>query len=169
MGVVLDVDESPGMGEHVTQFFLGRQAADHVGGRGRDPGTAHGPDGQPGRSGRARKARVPIAFVAVDLLALDDEPLLGVPLLERKRLLESVLPESTRVRRTPFVREPAGSFMITWRSAGFGGLAYKEAEQPLPPGRPQRRLVAHRDAAPLRRAAARRPLASAAPSPPVVR
>jgi ATP-dependent DNA ligase len=77
---------------------------------------------------------VAIALVAVDLLALGDEPLLDIPLLERKRLLESVLREGPRIRRTPFVREPAGSFIITWRSLGFGGLAYKEANSRYRPG-----------------------------------
>jgi ATP-dependent DNA ligase len=134
-GVVLEVDEGPGMGEHVTQFFLGKQAADYLGGRGHVPGgstartisqveadTAEGP--------------APIAFVAVDLVAIDDEPLFEVPLLERKRLLESVLPEGECVRRTPFVREPAGSFIRTWRSTGFRGLAYKEANSRYRPGTP---------------------------------
>jgi len=135
LGVVLDVDESPGMGEHVTQFFLGKQAADHVGGRGRVPGR---PTARTVSQVEAAAAEgpVPIAFVAVDLLALDDEPLLELPLLERKRLLESALPESGRVRRTAFVREPAGSFVITWRSLGFGGLAYKEANSRYHPGAP---------------------------------
>jgi bifunctional non-homologous end joining protein LigD len=70
----------------------------------------------------------------VDLLVLDDHPLLDVPLLERKRLLESALAEGERVRRTPYVREPAGSFIISWRSAGFGGLAYKAANSRYRPG-----------------------------------
>jgi len=39
-----------------------------------------------------------LAVVAVDLLWLDDESLFDVPLLERKRILESVLPESDLVR-----------------------------------------------------------------------
>jgi ATP-dependent DNA ligase len=62
--------------------------------------------------------------------------LLDVPLLERKRLLESVLAEGERVRRTTFVREPAGSFIITWRSVGFGGLVHKEANSRYHPGVP---------------------------------
>src|SRR5207244_12443542 len=40
-----------------------------------------------------------IAIVVVDLLSLDDQPLLDVPLLERKRILESVIVESEFVRR----------------------------------------------------------------------
>ena len=135
VGVVLEVDESPGMGEHMTQFLLGNKAAEYVGGRGNVPGR---PTARTIAQAEATAAAepVPIAFVAVDLLALDDDPLLEVPLLERKRLLESALAEGGRVRRTPYVREPAGSFIITWRSAGFGGLAYKAANSRYHPGSP---------------------------------
>jgi ATP-dependent DNA ligase len=133
VGIALDIDGSPGVSEHVTQFFLGRQAADAMGGRGRVPGRATARTiGQV--EAVATAAPVPIAFVAIDLLALDNEVLLDVPLLERKRLLESVLREGDRVRRTQYVREPAGSFIITWRSFGFGGLAHKEANSRYHPG-----------------------------------
>ncbi len=133
VGVDFDLDQTPGLGEHVTQFFMGKRAADAVAGRGQIPGrvTAR-------TIGQAEAAAagepVPIAFVAVDLLVLDEDDLRDVPLLERKRLLESVLPEGPRVRRTTFVREPAGSFIITWRALGFGGLAYKEANSRYHPG-----------------------------------
>ena len=133
VGIVLDVETSPGIGEHMTQLLLGRRASGAVGGRGRAPGRpTAGTIGQ--AEAVAAEGPVPIAFVAVDLVALDGEPLLEVPLLERKRLLESVLPEGERVRRSPFVREPAGTFIITWRALGFGGLAYKEANSRYHPG-----------------------------------
>ncbi|MEO7665000.1 MAG: hypothetical protein ABIV26_07710 [Candidatus Limnocylindrales bacterium] len=48
----------------------------------------------------------PTAFVAVDLLWLDGEPLLDVPLQERKRLLDSILVDGEIVRRTVTVRPP---------------------------------------------------------------
>jgi ATP-dependent DNA ligase len=134
-GVALDLYESPAMSEHMAQFFLGKKGADLVSGRGTVPGAATGRTvSQVEAAVKAGPAT--ITFVAVDLLALDDDPLLDVPLLERKRLLESVLAESDKVRRTPFVREPAGSFIITWRSAGFGGLAYKTANSRYRPGDP---------------------------------
>jgi bifunctional non-homologous end joining protein LigD len=135
VGVTLDVDGTPGVGEHVTQFFLGSRAADAMGGRGQVPGRATARTiGQV--EAVAGAAPVPIAYVAIDLLALDDEPLLDVPLLERKRLLESVLAEGDRVRRTSYVREPAGSFIITWRALGFGGVVHKEANSRYHPGAP---------------------------------
>lgn len=68
----------------------------------------------------------PIAFVAVDLLAIDDSVLLDVPLLERKRLLDGALRQSEIVRVTPFVRLPLGSFLPSWRSLGFDALIYKD-------------------------------------------
>ncbi len=133
IGVDFDVTQTPSMGEHTAQFFLGKQAAEYVGARGQIPGRATART-----IGAAEAAAdappVPIAFVAIDLLVVDDDDLLSVPLLERKRLLESVLPEGARIRRTPFVREPAGGFIMTWRSLGFGGLAYKEANSRYRPG-----------------------------------
>ncbi len=133
IGVDFDIDQTPGVGEHVTQFFLGGKAADAMAGRGQMPGRSTARTVVQAEAAAAAEP-VPVAFVAVDLLVLDDEDLRDVPLLERKRLLESVLPEGPRVRRTTFVREPAGSFIITWRALGFGGLAYKEANSRYHPG-----------------------------------
>lgn len=75
-----------------------------------------------------------VAFVAVDLLWLDDEALLDVPLLERKRILESVLPESHLVRVGIHVRPPVDAWLGSWRSFGFNRLAYKAANSRYIPG-----------------------------------
>jgi ATP-dependent DNA ligase len=123
--------EIPSFSEHASQFFLGRRGAELMSasagleraGRARIPAPAE--DNSEG---------APIAFVAVDLVALDGETLVEIPLLERKRLLESVLMEGNLVRRTPYVRHPAGTFIVTWRSFGFGGLAYKAANSRYLPG-----------------------------------
>jgi len=69
----------------------------------------------------------PIAFVAIDLLQIDGARLLDVPLLERKRLLDGSLEQSSLVRITPYVRPPIGSFVATWRGAGFNSMVYKSA------------------------------------------
>lgn len=77
-----------------------------------------------------------VVFVAVDMLALDGESLLDVPLLERKRLLESVLVEGDRVRRGIHVRPPVDVWLSTWRTLGFRSLAYKDANSRYRPGEP---------------------------------
>lgn len=77
-----------------------------------------------------------ISFVATDLLWLDDTSLLDVPLLERRRLLESVLVESDSVRVGAFIRPPIESWVSSWRSMGFGGLTYKAANSRYLPGEP---------------------------------
>jgi ATP dependent DNA ligase domain len=76
----------------------------------------------------------PLAFAAIDLLMLDGDPILDAPLLERKRLLASVISETRLVRLTPYVRPPVDSWIISWRSAGFRALAYKDANSRYQPG-----------------------------------
>lgn len=77
-----------------------------------------------------------VAFVAVDLLMLDNETLFDVPLLERKRLLDGVLIESQLVRRGIHVRLPINVWLITWRSLGFRAMAYKDVNSRYRPGMP---------------------------------
>jgi hypothetical protein len=75
-----------------------------------------------------------LALVAVDLLWLDDESLCDVPLLERKRILEAVVPESDVVRVGIHVRPPIDAWLGSWRSFGFQRLAYKSANSRYVPG-----------------------------------
>ena len=72
---------------------------------------------------------------------LDDEPLLSVPLLERKRILESVVDESRLVRRGIYVRPPIDSWMGSWRSFGFKRIAFKGANSRYMPGTPNAEWV----------------------------
>lgn len=78
----------------------------------------------------------PTAFIAVDLLWLDDDSLLDVPLLERKRLLDAVLQDGEIVRRTVSVRPPVEQWYAQWRALGFSALAVKAANSRYLPGRP---------------------------------
>jgi hypothetical protein len=78
--------------------------------------------------------RGPAALVAVDLLWLDDESICDVPLLERRRILESVLPESELVRIGVFVKPPVDPWLGGWRAVGFSRLAYKGANSRYTPG-----------------------------------
>jgi ATP-dependent DNA ligase len=77
-----------------------------------------------------------VVFVAVDLLMLDDEALLDVPLLERKRLLDAILVEGPLVRRGIHVRLPIDVWVGTWRSLGFRSIAFKDANSRYRPGTP---------------------------------
>jgi len=77
-----------------------------------------------------------VSFVATDLLWLDDTSILDVPLLERRRLLESAIAESDVVRVGAFVRPPIDSWVTSWRSMGFTGLTYKAANSRYLPGEP---------------------------------
>ena len=74
------------------------------------------------------------AFVALDLLSLDNQQLFDVPLLERKRLLEATISESELVRLSPVVRPPLRQWFATWRSAGFKGLIIKASNSRYEPG-----------------------------------
>ncbi len=76
----------------------------------------------------------PLAFVAVDILSVDGQALLDIPLLERKRLLDSVLRESDLVRRCAYVRPPVDTWLASWRALGFRELAYKSANGRYLPG-----------------------------------
>ncbi|MBI2777108.1 MAG: hypothetical protein HYX57_07575 [Chloroflexi bacterium] len=88
----------------------------------------------------ARRVRLhatsPTAFVAVDLLWLDGEPLVDLPLQERKRLLESVLLDHELVRRTMAVRPPVETWFAQWRALGFREMAVKGANSRYTPGHP---------------------------------
>lgn len=75
-----------------------------------------------------------IAFVAVDMLVLDGTELLDLPLLERKRLLESVVLESELVRTSPFVRPPLERWLPSWQAIGFKGAVLKAANGRYAPG-----------------------------------
>ncbi|MFL5648032.1 MAG: hypothetical protein ACJ776_06535 [Chloroflexota bacterium] len=75
-----------------------------------------------------------ISYVATDLLWLDDTLLVDIPLLERRRILESVLGESDLVRIGAFIRPPIMSWVGSWKAQGFDGLTYKAANSRYHPG-----------------------------------
>jgi hypothetical protein len=76
----------------------------------------------------------PVNLVAVDLLWLDGQWLLDVPLLERKRLLAAVLPGDPIVRASMYVRPPIETWIGSWRAQGFRSLAFKGANSRYRPG-----------------------------------
>jgi hypothetical protein len=75
-----------------------------------------------------------VNLVLVDLLWLDGQWLLDVPLLERKRVLDSIVTPEQLVRVGPYVREPLRSWIGSWRAQGFGGMTFKAANSRYRPG-----------------------------------
>ena len=74
------------------------------------------------------------AFVAVDLLELDGQPLYDVPFLERRRVLASVIEEGARVRLSPAVRVPIHNWLAAWRASGFEHYIAKHVNSRYRPG-----------------------------------
>jgi bifunctional non-homologous end joining protein LigD len=109
----LDADQAVLDGVWTAQPFIGvGSAAAHLAEALEEEGLAEElPD--PRQTERAR------AFVAVDLVELDGELLHDVPYLERRRLLESVVLETSQVRVTPSVTRPVEHWVAAWRIAGF--------------------------------------------------
>jgi ATP dependent DNA ligase domain len=119
------LDASPSSGELLTQTFLGLRRHKHA-------------EEELRREVEAR-ARLfapddRVTLLVTDLLYLDGTWLLDIPLLERRRLLESVLPGDELVRPGPYVRPPIGSWLGSWRSQGFTGITFKEANSRYRPG-----------------------------------
>jgi hypothetical protein len=118
-------EEIPTMAGQMTRLF--------VGGRGLRPKVRGGPT-EADVADRELTADDVINLVLTDLLWLDGEWLLDVPLLERRRVLESVVEPSALVRSGPFVRYPIDSWVASWRAQGFRGLTVKAANSRYKPG-----------------------------------
>jgi len=76
----------------------------------------------------------PAALVATDLLWIDGQSLLDVPLMERKRVLESAIDERELVRRSMVVRPPVETWFAQWRALGFEEVTFKAANGRYRPG-----------------------------------
>jgi bifunctional non-homologous end joining protein LigD len=73
-------------------------------------------------------------FSAFDLLEIDGDPLVSVPLLERKRHLEGLLTPSPNVRLTPFVARGLRAWRETLSGLGFTRVVLKDWNSPYSPG-----------------------------------
>ena len=76
----------------------------------------------------------PAALVATDLLWIDGQSLLDVPLMERKRVLESALDERELVRHSMAVRPPVETWFAQWRALGFEEVTFKGSNGRYRPG-----------------------------------
>lgn len=73
-------------------------------------------------------------FIAFDLLRIDGTSLLDVPLLERKRILESIIDEGDLMRVSAHVRPPIDTWIGTWKAMGLRGGILKAANSRYRPG-----------------------------------
>lgn len=89
-------------------------------------------DGQGNEVVRARPAR--LVYAAFDLLEVDGESLLDVPLMERKRHLEGVLVPGDQVRLTPYVTRNLKAWGDTLKEQGFRRAVIKDPNSPYSPG-----------------------------------
>jgi bifunctional non-homologous end joining protein LigD len=77
-------------------------------------------------------------FAAFDLLEVDGDSLLEVPLLERRRHLEGVLAPSLNVRLTPYVSRGLRSWRDTLAAQGFRRVVLKNWNSTYAAGRTTR-------------------------------
>ena len=73
-------------------------------------------------------------FSAFDLLEVDGDSLLRVPLLERKRHLEGLITPSVNVRLTPYVARGLRSWRETLSGLGFKRIVLKDWNSTYSPG-----------------------------------
>jgi bifunctional non-homologous end joining protein LigD len=77
----------------------------------------------------------PLVYQVFDLLYLDGRSLLGVPLEDRKRLLRSVLRETSRVRYASHVIGDGEAFMAAAETRGLEGIVAKLRRSRYEPGK----------------------------------
>ena len=112
--------------ERVKHVFIGESPLSGKRAALRQADDARAPAPDPGNA--------PAALVATDLLWIDGQSLLDVPLLERKRVLESALDERELVRRSMVVRPPVETWFAQWRALGFEEVTFKAANGRYRPG-----------------------------------
>jgi len=81
-----------------------------------------------------REPKPRTVFAAFDLLEVDGESLITVPLLERKRHLESVLKSSPNVRLTAYRARDLHAWRETLLEQGFRRAVLKQWNSPYSPG-----------------------------------
>jgi bifunctional non-homologous end joining protein LigD len=80
------------------------------------------------------KGRVPVQFIAFDLLWLDGQPLLDLPLVERRARLDEVLVETRDIRLSQVVEGVGTEFFEQVKALKLEGMVAKRAASPYRPG-----------------------------------
>ena len=74
------------------------------------------------------------AYVVIDVVELEGEFLGDLPYQERRRLLNGLVSEGVRLRVTPSVKLPLGSWFHAWRENGFTKAVAKHVNSRYEPG-----------------------------------
>ncbi len=88
----------------------------------------------------ARAVDVPVAYVVFDLLHLDGHDLLGLPLADRRHLLEQVLDPGPRWRISP-THDDGPAILEAATARGLEGLVAKRLESTYEPGKRTRSWI----------------------------
>jgi len=83
---------------------------------------------------RRRSAEVPVAYVVFDLLHLDGNDLTGLPLRDRRRLLDQVLEPGSRWRCSP-LHHDGPALLEAATAAGLEGVVAKRLDSKYEPGK----------------------------------
>ncbi len=110
---------------------------DRAGLRGPEAATRRRSPDAPRLSAEERAA-IPLAYMAFDLLYLDGQLLLDVPLHERKRLLRRRLRDHALVRFASHVEAEGAAFMQAAAHRGLEGVVAKRRDSPYQAGRRSR-------------------------------
>lgn len=82
----------------------------------------------------AKAAEVPVTYVVFDLLHLDGTDLMGLPLAERRRLLDQVLDPGPRWQRSP-LHDDGEALLEAARAQGLEGVVAKRLDSVYEPGK----------------------------------
>jgi DNA ligase D-like protein (predicted ligase) len=82
--------------------------------------------------------RLPVTYMVFDLLYLNGEGFLHVPLLKRKQALREILRESDQVVESKFIREQGQAFFREAVAQGLEGVMGKAVASPYLPGQRSR-------------------------------
>jgi len=88
-----------------------------------------------GRASESDEAVAPLVYFVFDLLYLDGRSLLEVPLVDRKRILKSVLREHPNVRYAAHIETDGDSFFRAAQERGLEGIVAKLRRGRYEPGR----------------------------------
>jgi bifunctional non-homologous end joining protein LigD len=81
------------------------------------------------------KPDTPIVYYVFDVLAVDGEPLLDLPLVERRRRLENLLDRRSKTVRISETFEDGKALLEAAKKEGLEGVIAKRADSRYPPGK----------------------------------